>query len=40
MDQPYIREPKKSVKQFVTEVASKLGENVVVRRFSLLQLGE
>ena|ERR1035441_1736647 len=40
MDQPYIREPKKSVKQYVTEVAAKLGENVVVRRFARLQLGE
>jgi elongation factor Ts len=40
MDQPYIREPKKSVKDYVTEVAAKLGENVVVRRFSRLQLGE
>jgi elongation factor Ts len=40
MDQPYIREPKKSIKQYVTEVAAKLGENVVVRRFSRLQLGE
>jgi elongation factor Ts len=40
MEQPYIREPKKSVRQFVTEVAAKLGENVVVKRFSRLQLGE
>ena len=40
MEQPYIREPKKSVKQFVTEVAAKLGENVVVKRFARLQLGE
>ncbi len=40
MEQPYIREPKKSVKQYVTEVAAKLGENVVVKRFSRLQLGE
>lgn len=40
MDQPYIREPKKSVKQFVTEVAAKLGENIVVRRFTRMQLGE
>jgi elongation factor Ts len=40
MEQPYIREPKKSVKQFVTEVAAKLGENVVVKRFVRLQLGE
>ena len=40
MEQPYIREPKKSVKQYVTEVAAKVGENLVVRRFSRLQLGE
>ena len=40
MEQPYIREPKKSVKQFVTEVTAKLGENVVVKRFVRLQLGE
>ena len=40
MEQPYIREPKKTVKQYVTEVAAKVGENVVVRRFSRLQLGE
>ena len=31
LDQPYIREPKKNVKEYVTEVAAKLGENVVVR---------
>jgi elongation factor Ts len=40
MEQPYIREPKKNVRQYVTEVAAKLGENVVVKRFSRLQLGE
>jgi elongation factor Ts len=40
LDQPYIREPKKSVNQYVVEVAAKLGENVVVKRFARLQLGE
>ncbi len=40
LDQPYIREPKKSVNQYVTEVAAKVGENVVVKRFARLQLGE
>jgi len=40
LDQPYIREPKKSVKQYVTEVAAKVGENVIVKRFARLQLGE
>ena len=40
MEQPYIREPKKTVKQLVTDVAAKVGENVIVKRFSRLQLGE
>jgi elongation factor Ts len=40
LDQPYIREAKKTVKQYVTEVAAKVGENVVVRRFARLQVGE
>ena len=40
MEQPYIREPKKPVRQYVTEVAAKLGENVVVKRFIRFQLGE
>ncbi len=40
LEQPYIREPKKSVRQFMTEVAAKLGENVVVKRFCRFQLGE
>jgi elongation factor Ts len=40
MEQPYIREPKKTVRQYVTDVAAKLGENVVVKRFVRLQLGE
>jgi elongation factor Ts len=39
MDQPSIREPKKAVKQMVTEVAAKLGENLVVKRFAKLQVG-
>jgi elongation factor Ts len=40
MDQPYVREPKKSVKQVVTEAAAKIGENVVVKRFMRMQVGE
>ena len=40
LEQPYIREAKKTVKQYVTEVAAKVGENVVVRRFARLQVGE
>jgi elongation factor Ts len=40
LDQPYIREGSKSVDELVKEVASKVGENVVIRRFVRYQLGE
>jgi elongation factor Ts len=40
LEQPYIREDSKTVKDLVTEVASKVGENVVVRRFARFQLGQ
>jgi elongation factor Ts len=40
MDQEYIRDPKKTVSDLVADVASKVGENVVVRRFARFKLGE
>jgi elongation factor Ts len=40
LDQPYIREDSRSVADLVSEVAAKVGENVVVRRFARFQLGE
>lgn len=40
LEQPYIRDPDKSVGQLITEVSSKTGENIVVRRFVRFALGE
>jgi elongation factor Ts len=40
LDQPFVKDPDKSVKDYVTEVAAKTGENVVVRRFVRFGLGE
>ena len=40
MEQPYIRDPQKTVKEVVTEAIAKLGENIDVRRFARFQLGE
>ena len=40
LEQPYVREPSKTIKQLVDETAAKVGENVVVRRFARYQLGE
>ena len=40
LDQPFVKDPDKTVGQYVTEVASKTGENVVIRRFVRFALGE
>ena len=40
LDQSYIREDSRSVADLVSEVAAKVGENVVVRRFARFRLGE
>lgn len=40
LDQPYIREDSRTVGDLVNEVAAKVGENVVVRRFARFVLGE
>ena len=32
LDQPYVREPDKKVKDLIAESVSKLGENIQVRR--------
>ena len=40
MQQPYIKDPTRAVRDLVTEAVAKLGENVRVRRFSRFSLGE
>jgi elongation factor Ts len=40
LDQPFVKDPDRSVRDYVTEVAAKTGENVVVRRFVRFALGE
>jgi elongation factor Ts len=40
LEQPFIRDPEKTVKDIVTEAIAKLGENILVRRFARFQLGE
>lgn len=40
LEQPYIREVDKTVKQLIQEAIVQLGENIVVRRFSLYVLGQ
>jgi elongation factor Ts len=38
--QPWIREPKKSISDLIKETSAKVGENIVVRRFTRYQMGE
>jgi len=40
MEQPFIREPGKTIEQILKEVVAKTGENVVIRRFVRFQIGE
>ncbi len=39
LDQPYVREPDKKVKDLIAEKVSKLGENIQVRRFTRFMVG-
>jgi elongation factor Ts len=40
LEQPFIKNPDQTVGQYVKEHVAKLGENIVVRRFSRMALGE
>lgn len=40
LKQPYIRDPQMTVADLIKSVISKLGENIQVKRFSRLVLGE
>jgi elongation factor Ts len=39
LDQPYVREPEKKIKDLVAERVGKLGENIQIRRFVRFVLG-
>lgn len=39
LDQPYVREPEKKIKDLIAETVAKLGENIQVRRFVRFVLG-
>jgi elongation factor Ts len=40
LEQPFIKDPDKSVKDLVTEKIAKIGETIQVRRFARFELGE
>lgn len=40
LDQPFIKDLDRSVKDIITEAVARLGENIAVKRFARYQLGE
>ncbi|MBI5078860.1 translation elongation factor Ts [Candidatus Saganbacteria bacterium] len=40
LDQPFIKDPKKTIADLIGEIAAKIGEKIVIRRFTRYQLGE
>jgi elongation factor Ts len=40
LDQPFVKDDKKKVKDVVTEAIAKIGENIQIRRFARFVLGE
>jgi elongation factor Ts len=39
LEQPYVRDPDRKISQVVQEAVGKMGENIVLRRFSRFELG-
>ena len=40
MEQPFIKDPKRTMEEVVKEATAKFGENIVIRRFSRFRLGQ
>jgi elongation factor Ts len=40
LEQSYVKDPDLTIGDLVTEMASKLGENIILRRFHRMQVGE
>lgn len=40
LDQPFVKNPDQTIAEYVKEHAARLGENIVIRRFSRIALGE
>jgi elongation factor Ts len=40
LDQPFVKNPDQTVGDYVKENIAKLGENLVVRRFNRMAVGE
>jgi elongation factor Ts len=39
MNQQYVKDPNKSIADYLNEVIAKTGENITIRRFARYQVG-
>lgn len=40
LEQPFVKDPDKTIAEYLKETISKLGENMIIRRFVRFELGE
>jgi elongation factor Ts len=40
LDQPFVKDPDKTIDQLVKEMIAKIGENINIRRFVRYEMGE
>lgn len=40
LEQPFVKDPSMTIKDYLTNVIAKIGENIVVKRFTRYQLGD
>jgi len=40
LEQPFVKDPEKTINTLVTEIIAKLGENISIRRFTRFKVGE
>ena len=40
LEQPFIKDQDKSVKDLLTEIIARIGENIIIRRFARFEMGE
>jgi elongation factor Ts len=39
MDQPFIKDPSKTIKDLIVELIAKVGENIRISRFARFEVG-
>ena len=40
MEQPFVKDPDKTIENLVTETIAKLGENITIRQFARFRIGD